>query len=65
MKFKQEVPQYYCIKDVPNFSLFLEHGQPEMCSFLVNFFGLDEVKVQCGKIHDIKKWLQVEEFEQL
>ena len=47
MKFKQEVPQYYCIKDVPNFSLFLEHGQPEMCSFLVNFFGLDEVKVQC------------------
>lgn len=63
MKFKQEVPQYYCIKDVPNFSLFLEHGQPEMCSFLVNFFGLDEVKVQCGKIHDIKKWLQVEEFE--
>lgn len=63
MKFIKGVPQYRCIKDVPNYSLFLVHGQPEMCSFLTNFFGLDEVRVQSGKLDVIKKWLQVEELE--
>ena len=48
---------------MPNYSLFLVHGQPEMCSFLVNFLGLDEVRFQCGALHVIKKWLQVEELE--
>ena len=38
MEFKKEIPKYNCIKEVPNYYLFMEHGQPELCSFLINFF---------------------------
>mgnify|MGYP004657678719 FL=1 len=63
MEFKKEIPKYNCIKEVPNYYLFMEHGQPELCSFLINFFGLDEVRFQAADLTVIKKWLQVEELE--
>lgn len=65
MEFSKGIPEFDSIADVKNYSLFLEHGQPELNSFLVRFFGLDRVCFQTGKLNIIKEWLKVEELEQI
>ena len=65
MKFKDEIPEKHSISDVKNFGLFLLKGQPELCQFLKQLLGLDEVRVQTHNILKLKEWLCVEKLGQI
>ena len=60
MKFKNEIPEKKSVYELENYSAFKSKGQPELCRFLKQFLGLDEVKVQTHNISDIESWLHVE-----
>ena len=33
MEFRKDIPEFDCIADVENYSVFRNHGQPELSSF--------------------------------
>ena len=63
MKFIESVPEKESIHELEHFKSFLSKGQPELCLFLKQFLGLDDIRIQAHNISNIKEWLHVTELK--
>ncbi len=65
MKFEKKEPKVDCLNGLENFGRFLQLGQYEFCDFLKKFLNLEQVRIQSGKLDELKAWLKAESLDEV
>lgn len=63
MKFEKNEPKVQCITELDNFKYFLQFGRRELCECLKNLLNLNQVRIQACELNKLKKWLNVDDVE--